>query len=203
MNPGAGAGQPKSGRPLPDKSRLRIELTAARAGRHRDPDADQRLVERALAATAGARVVACYVARPEEPDTAGLLTALREAGVQVLLPVLTREPDWAWFAGPDQLTPGPFGISQPTSVRLGASALALADVIWLPGLAGTVGGVRLGTGGGWYDRALLHARPDAPRGLLLFDDEVRDQLPHDPWDQPIDLIVTERRTITCGGQPVE
>lgn len=203
MIPGAGAGQPKSGRPLPDKSRLRLELTAARAGRHRDLDAGKRRLERALGASAGARVVACYVARPDEPATADLLSALRDAGVQVLLPVLTREPDWAWFAGLDQLTPGPFGIGQPTGVRLGASALALADVIWLPGLAGTTSGVRLGTGGGWYDRALLHARPDAPRGLLLFDDEVRDHLPQDPWDQPIDLIVTERRTITCGGQPVE
>jgi 5-formyltetrahydrofolate cyclo-ligase len=55
----------------------------------------------------------------------------------------------------------------------------------------------LGTGGGWYDRALLRARAEAGRGLLLFDDEVRPHLPHDPWDQPIDVIVTERRTITC------
>ncbi|MCE1174142.1 MAG: 5-formyltetrahydrofolate cyclo-ligase [Propionibacteriales bacterium] len=197
MNPGAGEGEPKTASPLPDKSRLRAELIAARAARTPDPAAEQLRTDRALEVSAAAGVVAAYLARPHEPETAALLRALAEAGVRVLLPVLTLQPDWAWYAGPDHLAPGPFGISQPTGRRLGADALAVADWIWLPGLAGSPSGVRLGTGGGWYDRALLHARAEAVRGLLLFDDEVRDQLPHEPWDQPVDLIVTERRTITC------
>lgn len=150
-----------------------------------------------MGASDAARVVAAYLSRPDEPQTTALLSGLVDAGVRVLLPVLRLQPDWAWYEGPDHLTPGPFGISQPTGPRLGADALALADWIWVPGLAGTPSGIRLGTGGGWYDRALTHARSDAVRGLLLFDDEVRPHLPHDPWDQPVDLIVTERRTITC------
>jgi 5-formyltetrahydrofolate cyclo-ligase len=172
-------------------------LIAARATRPRDPEADRRRRDRALAASVGATVVACYLARPDEPDTVGLLAALGNAGVRILLPVLTREPDWAWFTGPEDLGPGPFGIRQPTGPRLGVAAVARADWIWLPGLAGTPSGIRLGTGGGWYDRVLLHARADALRGLLLFDDEVRDELPRDPWDQPVDLIVTEDRSIAC------
>jgi len=152
---------------------------------------------RALAACSGAAVVAVYSARPEEPATAELIEALWRSGVRVLLPVLTLEPDWAWYAGAAELTPGPRGIAQPTGRRLGATALSSADWIWLPGLAGTPDGRRLGTGGGWYDRALTWARPNAVRGLLLFDAEVLDQLPVDAWDQPVDLLVTELRQIDC------
>lgn len=200
MNPGAGEGQPKSASPLPDKSRLRAELIAARSARNPDPDDERLRADRALEVSAGAGVVAAYLARPHEPGTSALLASLTDAGVRVLLPVLRLEPDWAWYTGPDDFAPGPFGISQPTGPRLGADALAEADWIWLPGLAGSPSGVRLGTGGGWYDRALIHARAEARRGVLLFDDEVLDHLPQEPWDQPVDLLVTERRTITCAAR---
>jgi 5-formyltetrahydrofolate cyclo-ligase len=150
-----------------------------------------------LSACSGAAVVAAYSARPEEPATAELIEALWRSGVRVLLPVLTLEPDWAWYAGSAELTAGPRGIAQPTGPRLGAAALSSADWIWLPGLAGAPDGRRLGTGGGWYDRALIQARPNAVRGLLLFDTEVLDELPTDPWDQPVNLLVTELRQIVC------
>jgi 5-formyltetrahydrofolate cyclo-ligase len=142
-------------------------------------------------------VVAAYAARSDEPETAALIAELHRCGVQVLLPVLTVAPDWAWFDGATGLAPGPRGIAQPVGDRLGPSALALADWIWLPGLAGTPSGERLGTGGGWYDRALAHARRGTPRGLLLFDDEVLDEVPTDPWDEPVDLLVTELRSLDC------
>jgi 5-formyltetrahydrofolate cyclo-ligase len=103
MNPGAGEGEPKTASPLPDKSRLRAELIAARAARTPDPAAEQLRTDRALEVSAAAGVVAAYLARPHEPETDALLRALAEAGVRVLLPVLTLQPDWAWYAGPDHL----------------------------------------------------------------------------------------------------
>ncbi|MBA3020227.1 5-formyltetrahydrofolate cyclo-ligase [Propionicimonas sp.] len=197
MNPGAGEGQPKSSVPLPDKATLRAELQAARTGRAPDLQLASHRTERALAACAGASVVAAYVARAGEPETAALIESLHRSGVRVLLPVLTTQPDWAWYTGVDGLAPGPRGIDQPTGARLGPQALAQADWIWLPGLAGTPDGRRLGTGGGWYDRALTHDRGDARRGLLLFDDEVLAEIPVDAWDQPVDLLVTEHQSLRC------
>jgi 5-formyltetrahydrofolate cyclo-ligase len=70
-------------------------------------------------------------------------------------------------------------------------------VVIMPGLAATPRGTRLGRGGGWYDRALAHAKPDAGRWLLLYDAEIVDTLPVEDHDQPVTDLVTERRWVTC------
>lgn len=186
------AGQPGAGSA---KDALRSRLRAARAVRLPDPAADAARTERALAACSGAGVVAAYASLPGEPSTIDLLERLRASGVRVLLPVLRREPGWAWYSGPDDLSPGPFGIPAPSGPDLGPDALGRAEWVWLPGLAGTPDGRRLGTGGGWYDRALVRAAPTARLGLLLFDDEVLADLPTQEWDRPVHLLVTELRRV--------
>ena len=196
MTSGASAGQPRANHSV-SKEALRARLRAARASKVSDA-ADALLTSHTLRLSAGAGVVAAYVSRADEPDTSALIEELHRAGVRVLLPVLRREPDWAWYEGPGTLADGPLGIRRPTGRPLGADALALADVVWVPGLAGTVRGDRLGTGGGWYDRALTFARADAILGLLLFDDEVLAELPTDAWDRPVHLLVTPLRVLTCG-----
>ncbi|RRD05130.1 5-formyltetrahydrofolate cyclo-ligase [Arachnia propionica] len=134
-------------------------------------------------------VVALYAARPAEPGTGPLVTAMEQLGWRVLLPKLGRSPDWAWATRPLRL--GWAGIPEPTGPALGADALALADLLILPALAVAPGGARLGTGGGWYDRALPHARPGVPRWVLVNDDEVLARLPTEPHDLPVDVAVTE------------
>lgn len=145
-------------------------------------------------------VIACYVSREPEPDTLELLTDLADQGVGILLPWLgpdLSQVSWAWWAG-EEMVDGPFGIPIPTAPRMGPDVLSQADVIIVPGLAGTRSGIRLGQGGGWYDRALPHARPGAPRWMLLNDSEVLDDLPCDPHDQRVTALVTEHHWISCG-----
>lgn len=198
MNSGADEGGPRAVQSITEaKSELRRELRARRAARPADPAGDTARTIRALAACAGAGVVAAYASVPGEPSTTELIEELRLAEVPVLLPVLHREPGWAWYTGPEGLVPGPLGIPQPRGADLGPDALGRADWIWLPGLAGTPDGRRLGTGGGWYDRALASADPRAILGLLLFDDEVLPDVPTDDWDHPVQLLLTERRRLDC------
>lgn len=194
MSPGAPGGRTRAGDSGADKASLRAGLLASRAATA--PVAGDRTA-RALARSAGSRVVACYASGPGEPDTWALIDGLSAAGARVLLPVLRREPDWAWYGGRGKLRPSWRGILEPTTGSLGADALAAAEWIWIPGLAGTPTGLRLGTGGGWYDRALAHCGPQARIGLLLHDGEVRDELPTDPWDRRVDVILTATGSWEC------
>src|SRR5690606_36931942 len=136
-------------------------------------------------------VVAAYASVPGEPGTRSLVDALAASGRRVLLPVLRRAPDWAWFDGWAATSPAWRGIPQPVGGRLGADALALADVVLVPCLAVGAEGSRLGTGGGWYDRALPHRRPATPVWALARAGEVVATLPTEPHDVPVDAVVTE------------
>ena len=174
------------------KQRLRDQLLARRAGS--TPPAGDR-TDRALALCGHSEVVALYASVAGEPDTWDLIDALVAGGTRVLLPVLRREPDWAWYTGRDHLAPSWRGILQPTGPRLGGGVLVRAEWIWVPGLAATRGGHRLGTGGGWYDRALLKASPHARIGILLHDGEVVDEVPTEPWDRRVHFLLTSSRTL--------
>src|SRR5689334_14428971 len=82
---------------------------------------------------------------------------LRAAGHDVVVPVVADRAgpvDWARFDGPDALAAGPFGLWEPTGRRLGPGAVQHARLVLLPALAADRHGVRLGQGGGFYDRTL-------------------------------------------------
>ncbi|MFT4293884.1 MAG: 5-formyltetrahydrofolate cyclo-ligase [Micropruina sp.] len=162
--------------------------------------------ERALQACAGHTTIAVYASAGGEPDTWALIEALYADRRTLLLPLLgrrpdgsvRREPDWALYTGPEQVRPGFAGILEPVGPALGPTGLARASLIWCAGLAATPGGDRLGTGGGWYDRALGFAHADAVVGVLLRDAEVLPQLPVESFDRRVDLIVTESRILRAG-----
>lgn len=144
-----------------------------------------------------ARCVAAYVSRPTEPGTVPLLERLARRGTRVLLPVLGTglSREWAWFTDPDDLVVrAPGRPPEPSGPCLGPEALGEAEVVVAPALAVDTDGGRLGQGGGWYDRVLGHARPDAPVIAMVFPEEVYDAgerpLPAEPHDVRMRLVAT-------------
>jgi 5-formyltetrahydrofolate cyclo-ligase len=138
---------------------------------------------------AGARTVALYAALPPEPET-GLLTEWFESrGVRVLLPVLHDDNDLGWGETGAGLVPGRFGLSQP-AVDLGVDAIREADVVICPALAVDRSGVRLGRGGGSYDRALARVSPGVPLVAVVYETELLGELPHDTHDRPVTHVLT-------------
>lgn len=144
-----------------------------------------------------AHCVAAYVSRGQEPRTMPLLAALDRNDIRVLLPALgpglTRA--WAEYRGASDLSVrAPGRPPEPSGDPLGPEALAEADVIVIPALAIDRKGYRLGQGGGWYDRALLHARPDALLVAAVYHEEFLDvPLPRDIHDVPVHAVVTPTR----------
>ncbi|WP_028709024.1 5-formyltetrahydrofolate cyclo-ligase [Propionicicella superfundia] len=183
----------------PGKADLRREILRLRALRSRSEReaADASRTELLVELSAQHATIACYVSQDPEPGTLPLLDVLYRRGRRVLIPWMgdgsgPLEIGWGRYQGPESLVPGPRGILQP-AVSLGAEALAEASLVLCPALAATPTGIRLGTGGGWYDRALLHASARAKTACLVDDDEVFPSLPTDPWDVRMDLIATQTR----------
>lgn len=179
--------------PVAAKTALRDRIRSARQAR----SPAQRTADSAAIATAlleglaTARTIAAYVPEETEPGHGRLPAVLTRLGARVLLPVVAprgRELVWAVDAG--RMAPGRFGLLEPVGPRLGATAVGTAEVVVVPALAVSRDGARLGRGGGYYDLALRHARPDAVIVALVFDDELLDELPAEPHDHRVTAVVT-------------
>jgi 5-formyltetrahydrofolate cyclo-ligase len=69
--------------------------------------------------------------------------------------------------------------------------IAALDLILVPGLAFTRDGLRLGRGGGYYDRLLAHPQCKARRIGIAFEAQAVESIPVEPHDQRVHQIITE------------
>jgi len=159
------------------------------------------LADRALGLPelAHARTVAAYVSVGSEPGTFPLLDALRARDVDVLLPALLpdNDLDWGAYDGESSLARvqhgGKMALFEPSGERLGPDAVTAADVVLLPGLAVDGRGMRLGRGGGSYDRVLARLERTGVHPalvVLLYDSEVVGHVPAEAHDRPVRAAVT-------------
>jgi 5-formyltetrahydrofolate cyclo-ligase len=144
-----------------------------------------------------AATVAAYVSVGREPGTGPLLEALAAAGKRVILPLLQADNDldWAAYTGPEGLVRAGRGLLEPVGPALGPEAIATADVVVVPGLAVDRTGLRLGRGGGSYDRALGRVPLGTFTCVVLNDEEVLDAVPAAPHDRRVTAAATEQRLL--------
>jgi 5-formyltetrahydrofolate cyclo-ligase len=140
-----------------------------------------------------AATVAAYVSVGREPGTGPLLAALEQAGKRVILPLLQPDGDldWALYRGPEALVPARRGLLEPFGPPLGRAAVATADAVLVPGLAVDRQGVRMGRGGGSYDRALGRVPVGTFTCVVLNAAEVLDVVPHAAHDRRVTAVATE------------
>jgi 5-formyltetrahydrofolate cyclo-ligase len=182
---------------VPEVGAAKAALRARHLARRRARPQAERAADAEAVATgllrglAGMRTLAAYVPDAEEPGHGRLPAAFTQLGARVLLPVVPAEgAELGWAVDTGRLAPGRFGLLEPVGHRLGATAVGTADVVVVPALAVSRDGVRLGRGGGYYDRALRHVRPGAVLVAVVFDDELLDELPAEPHDVRVTAVVT-------------
>ena len=140
--------------------------------------------------------VGLYASVEGEVDTWQLYTALRALGIRCAFPRIDGNDgtlSFGWAATPAALSPGPFGILEP---EVAAVALTELPLIFVPGLAFSLAGGRLGQGSGFYDRTFA-AHPAVRLAALAFAGQRRAHLPCEPHDQPVDLILSEDGPVAC------
>lgn len=140
-----------------------------------------------------ARVLHCYLPMLGEVETFALIRAALVAGKRVVVPVVVADrPElahsWLESLEPEQLSKGVFDTLQPK--QLVPAPLGVWEVVVVPLLGFDHTGLRLGYGGGYYDRLLAQV-PRPTIGVAFADQEVP-ALPCEPHDQRLDWIVTER-----------
>ncbi len=138
--------------------------------------------------------IGLYVAIGAEAPTAAYAKFFHERGHPLALPYFADSASAMGFAtysdpfGDASLETGPHDIPQPG----GDCATAEPDVLFVPLVAFTKTGERLGQGGGHYDRWLA-AHPHATAIGLAWDAQLADSLPLEPHDRSLAAVITPTR----------
>jgi 5-formyltetrahydrofolate cyclo-ligase len=138
--------------------------------------------------------VAAYIAIDSEPSPLAFLRAAHEAGCKTALPYITSKVapmQFLKWSPDDTLEAGPFGLQQPNK----SNEAVMPDVILVPLVAFDRRCARLGQGAGHYDRALSLLDQAVTIGVAWSIQET-DYVPTDPWDIPLNYMLTEKEWIT-------
>ena len=187
---------------MEDKAALRVRLRAARRAHvaklpdnvrgllfHRPPRSVVELIP--VGATIG-----LYCETPEEAPASGYVRWFFEEGYPIALPWFGARDAAMSFRVWDQplsdgaLELGPWGMRQPHA----SGVAAIPAVVFVPLVAFTTDGARLGMGAGHYDR-WLEAHPQALAIGLAWDCQEVAALPLEPHDRPLAAIITPTRLI--------
>ncbi|ARO15180.1 5-formyltetrahydrofolate cyclo-ligase [Ketogulonicigenium robustum] len=181
------------------KAAARAAAAQRRADAHAAAPADAAAHLQSVLADFAGQTISGYVPIRTEIDLMPALLAAHGAGSTICLPVIDAPATplrfRAWQPG-GALAAGALNTQEPAE-----GAFVRPDVVVLPLLAFATDGRRLGYGGGFYDRTLHALRAAGPVIAIGFayDAQLDEDLPIDPNDQPLDLIVTETRIIDLRG----
>jgi 5-formyltetrahydrofolate cyclo-ligase len=138
--------------------------------------------------------VAGYISKDSEADPSAILAEAAQSGYKIALPHVTGRSApmqfLRWQPG-DELVAGPFGLQQPHE----SAEPCNPDIALVPLIAFDARLMRLGQGAGHYDRALSIMEATTAVGLA-WSIQMAPSLMTDPWDVPLDAILTEQSWIT-------
>lgn len=150
-----------------------------------------------------AQHLAVYLPSDGEIDTRLIIAKLWAMNKFTYLPVVhPNKPRSLWFVHFDEFTPlqkNRFGIEEPNPFTERRLPAQLLDVVLLPLVGFDRQGMRLGMGGGFYDKSFSFKQTAPKRkphliGLAHYQQEV-EEIPCEPWDIPLTAIATSKEII--------
>ena len=188
----------------PIKAELRSRFKALRTGLSpaEKDEMDLKILSRVmnLWQYRDSQTILTYVSTAIEVDTRRLIEKSLHAGKQVAVPRCvpgTREMEFYRICSLDELSPGTFGVLEPDPDKSALFTDFSKGLCIVPALSFDFQGYRLGYGKGYYDRFL--ARFGGSTVGLCYDSCMVRNLPAGRYDQPVHLIVTQRKTLPGAG----
>ena len=146
-----------------------------------------------------AKTIMMYVTFGKELNTIDFMQYCIDAGKLVVTPICIHKTRSMVLAVtknyPEGFKPTKMGIMEiprEDAVALDPKAL---DLIITPGLAFTLEGDRIGYGGGYYDRLFRLMNKNTILISPTFDEFIVESLPMGKYDRPVDIVISEKRSI--------
>ncbi|HHY81139.1 MAG TPA: 5-formyltetrahydrofolate cyclo-ligase [Clostridiales bacterium] len=149
-----------------------------------------------------AAVVFTYASFRNEVSTNTIIQKALNCGKRVAVPVcITKDKVLlpCEIESLDDLVPGTWGIPEPKEGKHKVIECSEIDLAVVPGLSFDRQFNRLGYGAGYYDRFLPALRKDAIKIGICYDFQLIEQLPSEPFDIPMDGVITESTVLIRPG----
>ncbi len=152
------------------------------------------LLQRIIGMTTGMNAVFSYLPLKDEPDIGVCLRELMKRDVTVVVPkMIDNHILPVQLHSFDDCVAGRFSIMEPPhSLPFSPDKI---DIFFIPGVLFDTQCNRKGHGYGYFDRFLADLKDTKPLVGVCYDKQVIEDLAPQPWDIPMDAVITEQRIL--------
>jgi len=138
--------------------------------------------------------IMAYIDARNEVRTRAIIQRAWDTSKRVAVPLCERQSHnmiASEITSFDDLCEGSYSIGEPKKECVRYVDARLLDIIIVPAIAYDKRGYRIGYGGGYYDRFLSSLKDHAITIGIAFDMQIVDEIPVEPFDVPVDMVITE------------
>ncbi|PEF36055.1 5-formyltetrahydrofolate cyclo-ligase [Bacillus wiedmannii] len=149
---------------------------------------------------AEAKIIGITLSMENEVNTYAIIEKAWEEGKKVVVPKCnkgTRTMSFRQISNFDQLEIVYMNLREPIPARTEEVNADDIDLQIVPGVAYTERGERIGYGGGYYDRYLVHYKGKTLS--LAYSFQIVEHIPVEPFDKNVEKIITEKGTVVKNG----
>lgn len=147
-----------------------------------------------------AKIIGITLSMENEVNTYPIIEKAWEEGKKVVVPKCnkgTRTMSFRKISNFEQLETVYMNLREPIPVLTEEMNADEIDLQIVPGVAYTQRGERIGYGGGYYDRYLMHYKGNTLS--LAYDFQMVKHIPVEPFDKNVEKIITEKGTMVING----